>query len=237
MDEGWTRLLFDTYAVPYKNVGNAEVKKGAIKDFDVLVFTDEKTSVIKKGKPTGDETRFFRSFPPEYAGGIDSAGVVNVKKFVKEGGTIVCFGSSCDFAIEALELPVANILAKVSREDFACPGALLKVSFKQGQPLTYGMPPEGYVFFNDSPAFATTVPFGELDRNVLASYTEKDPRASGLIIGGDRLYRKAALVEIKKGKGRVVLFGFAPQNRCQTLGTYKLLLNALLEAQPKGAKS
>ena len=235
-DEGWTRLLFDSCAVAYQNVGNAEVKKGAIKDFDVLVFADERPSVIRKGKPTGDYARFFRPMPPEYAGGIDTAGVVNIKKFVKDGGTIVCLGSSCDFAIEALELPVANVLAKLSKEEFACPGGILKVSFKQGQPITYGMPPDGYVFFNDSPAFATNVPYGELDRTVLASYTEKDPRASGLLIGGDKLYRRAALVEIKKGKGSVVLFGFAPQNRCQTLGTYKLLLNALLEAHPKESK-
>jgi hypothetical protein len=236
MDEGWTRYLFDSTAVQYKNVTNAEVKKNAIKDYDVLVFTDEQPSVIRKGKPTGEWARFFRPMPPEYSGGIDSAGVVNVKKFVKDGGTLICLGSSCDFAIEALELPVSNVLSKVSKEDFACPGAILKVSFKQKQPITYGMPPKGFIFFNDSPAFQTTVPYGDLDRTVLASYTEKDPRASGLIIGGDRLYRRAALVEIKKGKGTVVLFGFAPQNRCQTLGTYKLLLNAILEGKPKAAK-
>lgn len=234
-DEGWTRLLFDTFDVPYKSVSNADVKKGAIADYDVLVFPDIQPSIIKEGKPTGEYARFFRKLPPEYAGGIDKEGTENIKKFVKEGGTIICLGSSCGFAIDALELPVANVLDMVSHEEFSCPGSILKVSFKPDQPITYGMPADGFIYFTDSPAFATSVPYGTLDRSVLASYTEKDPRASGLLIGAERLYRRAALVEVKQGRGTIVLFGFAPQHRCQTLGTYKLLLNALLEGAPKGS--
>jgi hypothetical protein len=237
MDEGWTRLLFDTFGVPYRNVGNDEIKKGAIKDFDILVIPDVQPSIIKDGKPSGEYAAFFRPLPPEYSGGIGKEGVENIKKFVKEGGTIICLDSSCDFAIEALELPVVNVLAKVSGEEFSCPGTILKVSFKPDRPITYGMPAEGYILFHNSPAFATSVPWGQNDRTVLASYTEKDPRASGLLIGPDKIYRRAALVELTLGRGKIVLFGFAPQSRCQTLGTYKLLLNALLEAQPKKGKA
>ena len=93
------------------------------------------------------------------------------------------------------------------------------------------MPEAGHIFFANSLAFATSVPYGKIDRSVLASYADKDPLASGLVIGGERLYRSAALVEYTIGAGRVVLFGFNPQYRCQTAGTYKLLLNAILEAK------
>jgi hypothetical protein len=232
MDEGWTRLLFDSYKVPYANVSNKDVKENKIKDFDLLVIPSVSAPIIKDGKiDDEEEARWFRPLPPDYRGGIDKKGVENVKKFVEGGGTLICFGSSCAFAIETLELPVRNILNKVSSDDFYCPGSILKISFKTDQPITYGMSGDGYIFFANSLAFATSVPYGKFDRSVLASYTDKEPLASGLLIGGGRLYRNAALVEYKVGAGRVVLFGFNPQYRCQTAGTYKLALNAILEAK------
>jgi len=239
MDEGWTRCLFDTNDIPYTNVFNEDIKEGRIKKYHALVLPDVSPHVIKKGKPPERRGRVFRSLPPEYAGGIEKEGVDNIKKFVEEGGALICFDSSCDFAIEAFELPVRNVLKDVSNEEFYCPGTILKVTFKNGHPITYGMPREGYILFANSPAFSTSVPFGKIDRAVLASYREKDPKASGLLIGGERLYRRAALVEVAYGKGIILLFGFRPQNRCQTAGTYKLIFNALLEARsprPKDQK-
>jgi hypothetical protein len=231
MDEGWTRYLFDTFKVPYDNVSNKDVTENKIKGYDVLVIPNIRPSIIKEGKMDDKEdARWQRPLPPEYRGGIDKKGIANVKKFVEGGGTLICFGSSCGFAIETLELPVRNVLDKISEDDFYCPGAILKISFKGGQPITYGMPESGHLFFANSLAFATSVPYGKFDRTVLASYTEKEPLASGLIIGGERLYRNAALVEYTVGEGRVVLFGFNPQYRCQSAGTYKLLLNAILAA-------
>jgi hypothetical protein len=232
MDEGWTRLFFDSFKVPYANVSNKDVKENKIKGYDVLVIPSIQASIIKDGKiDDPEEARWFRPMPPEYCGGIDKKGIENVKKFVEGGGTLICFGSSCDFAIETFELPVRNILNKVKSDDFYCPGSILKVAFKTDQPVTYGMSEKGYIYFANSLAFATSVPYGKFDRSVLASFTDKEPLASGLLIGGERLYRNSALVEYKVGTGRVVLFGFNPQYRCQSAGTYKLALNAILEAR------
>jgi hypothetical protein len=232
IDEGWTRYLFDAYQVPYANVSNKDVQENKLKGFDVLVLPSVGAPIIKDGKIDDEEAaRWFRPLPPEYAGGIGTKGVENLTKFVEGGGTIICLGRSCEFAIETFQMPVRDILKKVPSDDFYCPGSLLKVSYKTDQPVTYGMPDEGYLFFANSLAFATSVPYGKFDRSVLASYTEKEPLASGLLIGAERLYRSAALVDYTVGAGRVVLFGFNPQYRCQTAGTYKLLLNAILEAK------
>ncbi|MDD4856725.1 MAG: M14 family zinc carboxypeptidase, partial [Candidatus Krumholzibacteria bacterium] len=207
MDEGWTRLLFDSFKVPYANVSNKDVKENKIKGYDILVIPSIQASIIKDGKiDDPEEARWFRPMPPEYRGGIDKKGIENVKKFVEGGGTLICFGISCEFAIETFELPVRNILNKVSSDDFYCPGSILKVAFKTDQPVTYGMSEKGYIYFANSLAFATSVPYGKFDRSVLASFADKEPLASGLLIGGERLYRNAALVEYKVGAGRVVLF-------------------------------
>ena len=44
---------------------------------------------------------------------------------------------------------------------------------------------------------------------------------------------KPALIEARHEKGKVLLFGFRPQHRGQTYGTFKLLLNAIYLASAK----
>jgi hypothetical protein len=66
--------------------------------------------------------------------------------------------------------------------------------------------------------------------HIIARYpTNKDPLLSGWLLGGDRIKGKAALVEVTVGKGRIVLFGFRPQYRGQSLATYPLFFNAIRE--------
>ncbi len=51
---------------------------------------------------------------------------------------------------------------------------------------------------------------------------------SGLLDGGGQLAQRAALVEARHGKGRVLLFAINPLYRAATLGSYPLVTNAIL---------
>ena len=67
-----------------------------------------------------------------------------------------------------------------------------------------------------------------MDRRVIASYPEDNILMSGFAENEELLAEKTALVWLKKGKGQIVMYGFNPQFRASTAGTYKLLFNALL---------
>jgi hypothetical protein len=62
----------------------------------------------------------------------------------------------------------------------------------------------------------------------VARYIDGNPLRSGWLLGPQYIAGKSALVEASLGKGRVVLFGFRPQHRAQTWGTFKLVFNAIL---------
>jgi hypothetical protein len=216
MDEGWTRFVFEKeMGVPYQELHDREVREGRLRErFDAIVLPDQAPAALLNGHAKG-------WMPEEYVGGLGSGGVAALSAFVEAGGTLVALDSATGFAIEQLALPVKNALAGVAPSDFYCPGSILATRADATQPLAHGLPETTPVWCEGSPAFEV-----ETGRAGLR-YEEKDPLLSGWLLGGAKLKGRAALVEVPKGKGRVVLFGFRPQYRAQSRVTYAALLNAL----------
>ena len=50
---------------------------------------------------------------------------------------------------------------------------------------------------------------------------------SGWIEGEKRIRQKATALDVNIGKGHVILFGFKPQHRAQSHGSFKFLFNAI----------
>ncbi|MCX6170360.1 MAG: M14 family metallopeptidase [Ignavibacteriales bacterium] len=232
MDEGWTRLLLENYQFDFKTILNKDFKNKKIKEnFDVIIIPDLSGDIIKTGKPTGDNARFYRPKPPEFEGGIEKEGVDNLKNFVeKDGGFVITLGQACNFAIEDLGLKVTNVLKTVKSDDFYCPGSLVRINVDNTTPVGYGMNPESIGYLSNNIAFATSTPFGQYDRSVVVRYPTKDLLKSGFLLGEDYLFKRSAVVDVKQKAGHVILFGFKVQNRHQTYGTFKLLFNAIHSA-------
>jgi hypothetical protein len=231
MDEGWTRFILEQYGFEPKSLDNKTIRAGNLgAAFDAIVLPDLGKEVIATGKPKRDEgaMRYLLELPPEYAGGLEKEGAKALKEFVAGGGTIVALATSAEYVIDELELPVRNALARAA-QDFSCPGSLLRARVVPGHPVTYGLPEEVAVFVDDALAFDTTLPGPEMERWVLASYpaAPADVLLSGWMRGEDLIARKAAVVALTSGKGKVVLLGFRAQHRAQTPGTFPFLFNAL----------
>ncbi len=224
MDEGWTRLVLETFEFPYESIDNKRMKEGNLREsFDAIIVPDIPPAVITKGRTDEKGAEFF---PPEYRGGIGDEGASALKAFVEAGGTVLAFDSSCDFALDTWPCPVKNVLK--DDKEFACPGSVLRAEIDTAHPIGHGMPANAFLYFYDSPAFSTSLPPVTFDRKVVARYPEKEsPLASGWIKAPEKIQGRAALVEVTLGKGRIVLFGFRVQHRAQTYGTFRMLFNAI----------
>jgi hypothetical protein len=245
MDEGWTRYVFDDMGIPFKTLHNEDIKGTKDKkvdlraDYDVIVFADERANTIKGTRPGatpgagGAESpmaRMFRqgSMPPEYEGGIGQEGVDALKAFVEKGGMVVALNGASDFAISEFGAPARNAISGVDRTKFFCPTSILRILVDNETPIGYGMPKEAAAMFVNSLAFDTFSPPYDWDRKVVATYPEDGVLLSGWLLGEEYLTRKAAVVDTKYKEGRIILIGIRCQNRAQSHGTYKFLLNALL---------
>ena len=242
-DEGWTRYVFDDLGIPYTTMHNDAFKPAKDKKldlragYDVIVFADEDADIIKTGKvdPTSEYARYFMgNWPPEYEGGIEKEGVEALKAFVESGGILITLNNACGLVFKEFQPPARNALEKVDRSKFFCPTSLLQIIVDNASPLGYGMPRKAAAMFSDGLALSTWAPpSGDWDRKVVAAYAESDVLLSGWLLGEDMIARKAAVVDTSYKKGRIILIGFPCQNRAQTHGTYKFLLNGLLYPQPE----
>src|ERR1051326_5481104 len=234
LDEGWTRWLLDQYGYAPKSLHAAEVRAG-LKDVDVFILPDVSASVIATGRGGGGggeegaaPMRYNEELPPEYRGALEKEGAQALRTFVENGGTLLAFSAACDYVIENFNVPVRNALARTPSSEFSVPGSLVRVHVNE-HPVTAGMPSEAAIYIDRNVAFDTTVPGNEMQRWVLMSYPDdaRDILLSGWINGAEHLTRKAAAVAMTYGKGRIVLYGFHPQHRGQTHGTFPMVFNAL----------
>ncbi|MBI3653735.1 MAG: hypothetical protein HY231_22105 [Acidobacteria bacterium] len=234
MDEGWTRWIFDQYKdnlppyggkFSYQSILDSEIRVGNLRDkFDCLIFPDQSPKAIVEGLSS---TRY----PQEISGGIGKDGVEALKKFIEDGGTIITLNDASEFAIEYLNVPVKNVLAGIPPKDYYCPGSILKIKFDSASELTRNAPTlanakdESIAWVETSPAFEVT---GN-EAKVIASFADaKELLLSGWLLGAEKIAGKGAIVETRRGKGRVILFGFRPQYRGQSIATLPFLFNAIM---------
>jgi hypothetical protein len=248
IDEGWSRWTLEQQHYNFSSLDDATIRSGQLNlKFRSILIPDQVAGRILNGNAVG-------VMPRDYTGGLGQAGVKALREFVEQGGTLVCLNRASTFAIEQFKLPLRDIVADVSEKQFFVPGSILRIELDTTHPLAQGMPKQTIAWVEDSPVFdlvstgtagvspamsaqretadkmsalpASTVPAANV--RVIARYpANKNPLLSGWLLGENRIRGKAALVEVTMGKGRIILFGFRPQYRGQSLATYPLFFNAI----------
>jgi hypothetical protein len=216
MDEGWTRFVFDTFQIPFRSVTDSDIRMGKL-DLDAVILPADSEENIVKGLSAD-------RYPAEFSGGIGDKGLENLKTWVAAGGTLICFDDSCSLAIKHFNLPIKNVLTGLKRSEFYNPGSIVQLDVRTGSPLARGLNEKTGAYFSNSSAFEIT-DAGKVKE--IASYAASEALLSGWMLGEKFLNGKTALAEAEYGSGRVVLFGFRPQHRGQSWGTFQFIFNAL----------
>jgi hypothetical protein len=243
MDEGWTRLMFEQFNVPFKTLQDAEIKTSGLEaKYDVIVLPADSVAGMTGERGAGGGEEGGRggggrgggpdNTPPEFRSGFGAEGVKALQAFVQKGGTLVTFGQAGDLPIQRFGLPVRNVVAGLPPKEFWCPGSTLRVRFDNRHPVAFGMPSQGLaLFMAGSQAYEVTSTDRSQDVEIFSTYVERDILQSGWLLGEQVIAKKAAALSVKHGDGRVVLIGFRPQHRDQTHGTFKLVFNSFLAGQ------
>ncbi len=216
MDEGWTRLVLDNYQIPFTSLTNDDFRQNRL-NVDTMILAADSETTVMNGLSA-------ERYPAEFAGGIGEAGAENMRKFVENGGKLVCFDDSCGLVIKRFGLPIKNVVAGLRRNEFYNPGSIVKLQVDTKHPLGRGLLEEMPAYFSTSSAFdVSETP----NMTTVARYAQKDSLMSGWMLGEKFINGKTALAEASYGKGKIVLFAFRPQHRGQSFATFPFIFNAI----------
>ena len=234
-DGGWSRYTFEQFleeGVDYDVIQRTDVlaHPDDLKDYyDVIFLPDCRGSRLESGNSPGsvpEEVWYGRVQTTARTGGLGDDGVAALKKFVDDGGLLICNNASTDFPINNDFIEDVDILKARSTPRFNAPGPIVRILPDPDNPIAYGADEEECIYQNQSPVFTAD------EECVVASYpTEADDiMLSGFLEGAENMAGKAAIVDApaKDGDGHVVLFGTDITYRWQAHGAYFYLWNAIM---------
>src|SRR5437763_1537332 len=164
-DEGWVRAALDTYGVPYTYFADQKLRDGNLRArYDVIVFPHvggtaqsqvngmPKTGTMPLPYKKSDTTPnlAYVDSSDDIRGGMGIEGLVELAKFVQDGGTLITEGST------ATIFPEYGITTGVTVEEPAqlfVRGSILRAKITDMKsPITYGYDsPDLPVYFNQAP--------------------------------------------------------------------------------------
>lgn len=218
MDEGWTRWVLEAYEFPYTGLTDADVRRGSLEGYDVIVIPDQSPVAIREGLQV--------PYPEEFSHGLGEQGIERLKAFAEAGGTLVFLGQASRLPLEEwkADLELEEVTENLSPQEFYVPGSLLRARVHNRHPVGYGVSDETALLYLNNPVFAVKEGLS------VVSYPEEGLLLSGWMNGETHLAGKTALAEVPLGRGRLVLIGFRTQFRAQARVTYKFLFNSLYYA-------
>jgi len=168
-NEGWVRAAFDTYGVPYTYFADITLREGNLRQkYDVIVYPhvggSPQSQVNGIPKTGGTALPYKKTADTPNLGAIDQAddirggmgweGLMELVKFVREGGTLITEGSTSTI------FPEYNVSTGVTVE--SPDGLFVRGSVMRGifadrrSPIAYGYDAQVPVYFSQDPVLSVT---------------------------------------------------------------------------------
>jgi hypothetical protein len=163
-NEGWVRAALDTYGVPYTYFGDIKLREGNLRQkYDVIIFPHvggtaqaQVNGIPKIGtmplpyKKTPETPNLgAQDQADDIRGGMGWEGLMELVKFVREGGTLITEGATSTI------FPEYNVTSGISVED--PDGLFVRGSIMRGvvsdrrSPIAYGYDAQVPVYFSQAP--------------------------------------------------------------------------------------
>ena len=235
-DEGWVRAAFDTYGVPYTYFADIKLREGNLRQkYDVIVFPhvggNAQSQVAGIPKGGGAPLPYKKTAQTPNLGGIDEAddirggmgweGLMELRKFVEQGGTLITEGST---AVIFPEYRFTNVTVEDPEGLFVRGSVIRGIVSDRTSPIAYGYDAQVPVYFSQTPVLSVGggggggrgggrgggIPGVGMNispmanrQNVLSAYDPENPQASAPAApaGGRGGRGQAGAAETQGGRG------------------------------------
>ena len=254
-NEGWVRYAFDVLKIPYTYLSVQQLKdREQLKQFNVIVFpfVNNNPQQIVNGLPMNGPPIPWRKSELTPNLGIDSTddvrpgigleGMTALSEWIRAGGVVITEGGTSGVFTEFGVTRGVDITP--ARQLRASGGIYRAVTKDSKSPIAYGYADTLAVYFNQQPLFqvdtSTEIPEDQdpgltaeqaraRPRVVMSFHQKRDSlRLSGLLVNGEELAGRPAVIDAPVGQGHVVLFAIRPFWRWETQGSFALAFNAIL---------
>jgi hypothetical protein len=238
---GWVRHAFDKFEVPFDLIYKERIRQGNLRSaYDVIVIPNQGRGskglvydIEAKAKPMPyKKSEDFKTLgmygeSDDITGGMGLEGVVELQKFVEQGGLMITLGSAssfpADFGI------TRKVEATRTSAAFYAPGPIVQAEIvRPVHPIFYGYTDKTIpVRWANGPLL--TVPTADRESQVLMRFPGGDGAVlSGLMKGANEIRGRPAILDVPVGQGQVLMFSTNPIYRWQNLGEFNMVFNAIM---------
>ncbi len=203
------------------------------RQFEVPVTVFRTGSVSRLGLDRYNVIVIPETQPQALANELGEAGIERLRRWVREGGTLVTIGNATEFARTQFQLGLRNWYDTdegKNKQQFSVPGAVFRAVLNRDHWMTAGYGEEMPVLVNSARLYLPPDGPPSSGRRVIATYADTNPRISGHAWDEtlERIPGAVYAYEERVGQGRVITFAEEVNFRAYTRGANRLFLNAVV---------